>query len=121
MESQFKKNDWIWIEGLQGAKDLNGKLGQIVKFNKEKHRYEVFIPDLDCHKFNKEFLSKAILPDKQADAQIKKLFPWREGRVANRMSWEAYKVMDVICKNHPYCHLWSTSRKPKLLKVFFRW
>ena len=90
MECQFKKDDWIWIEGLQGAKDLNGKLGQIVKFIKEKHRYEVFIPDLDCHKFNKEYLSKAILPDKQDDAQIKKLFPWREGRVANRMSWEDY-------------------------------
>ena len=41
----MKEGSWIWIEGLQGAKDLNGKLGQIVKFNKNKQRYEVFIPD----------------------------------------------------------------------------
>ena len=81
MESHFKKDDWIWIEGLQGAKDLNGKLGQIVKFNKEKQRYEVFIPDLDSHKFSKESLSKAILANKQDDLHIRKLFPWGEGKV----------------------------------------
>ena len=32
MESQFKKDSWVWIEGLLGAKELNGKLGQIVKY-----------------------------------------------------------------------------------------
>ena len=38
MESQFKKDSWVWIAGLKGAKELNGTLGQIVKFNEEKQR-----------------------------------------------------------------------------------
>ena len=32
MEIQFKKDSWAWIAGLQGAKEFNGKLGQIIKF-----------------------------------------------------------------------------------------
>lgn len=32
MENQFKKDSWAWIAGLQGAKEFNGKLGQIIKF-----------------------------------------------------------------------------------------
>ena len=56
--SLMKQGSWIWIEGLQGAKDLNGKLGQIVKFNKDKQRYEVFIPD------SNGFNSRDFLPAK---------------------------------------------------------
>ena len=61
--SLIKKGSWIWIEGLQGAKDLNGKLGQIVKFNKDKQRYEVFIPD--SNGFNsRDFLPAKSMLDK---------------------------------------------------------
>ena len=60
----MKEGSWIWIEGLQGAKDLNGKLGQIVKFNKNKQRYEVFIPD------SNGFNSRDFLPAKSFMDQI---------------------------------------------------
>ena len=62
--SLLKEGSWIWIEGLQGAKDLNGKLGQIVKFNKNKQRYEVFIPD------SNGFNSRDFLPAKSFMDQI---------------------------------------------------
>ena len=52
----MKEGSWIWIGGLQGAKDLNGKLGEIVKFNKDKQRYEVFIPDIERDAFSKSIL-----------------------------------------------------------------
>ena len=68
--SLMKQGSWIWIEGLQGAKDLNGKLGQIVKFNKDKQRYEVFIPD--SNGFNsRDFLpAKSILDKIHTVSQI---------------------------------------------------
>ena len=39
METQFKKDSWVWIAGLNGAKELNGMLGQIVKYSEERQRY----------------------------------------------------------------------------------
>ena len=62
--SLMNEGSWIWIQGLQGAKDLNGKLGQIVKFNKDKQRYEVFIPD------SNGFNSRDFLPAKSFLDQI---------------------------------------------------
>ena len=53
LNSKYKMEDWVWIEGLNGAKELNGKLGQIVKYNEEKQRYQVFIPGADSNGFNK--------------------------------------------------------------------
>jgi hypothetical protein len=81
MESQFKKDSWVWIAGLKGAKELNGKLGQIVKYNEEKQRYQVFIPGVDSNGFNnfdKNWVSNAILAKKQDDAKIRKLFQWED-------------------------------------------
>ena len=71
----FKIDSWIWIHGLEKAKELNGKLGQIIKFNSEKQRYEVFIPNIDC---KLEPLSKVILKTPQDDNQIRKLFPQKD-------------------------------------------
>ena len=78
MESQFKKDSWVWIAGLKGAKELNGKLGQIVKYNEKKQRYQVFIPGADSNGFNKFDVSNAILAKKQDDAKIRKLFQWED-------------------------------------------
>ena len=74
-EVVFKEDSWIWIHGLEKAKDLNGRLGQIVNFNTEKQRYEVFIPNVDR---KIESLSKVILKTPQDDDQIRKLFPQKD-------------------------------------------
>ena len=79
MESQFKKDLWVWIEGLKGAKELNGMLGQIVKYSEERQRYQVFVPGHDSNGFSnfyskKNWVSDAILAKKQDDAKIRKLF-----------------------------------------------
>ena len=80
MESGFKKDIWIWIEDLQVAKQLNGMLGQVINFNKDKDRYEVFIPESNCKGLSKDSISNAILAKKQDDEQICKLFRWRKGQ-----------------------------------------
>ena len=80
MDHQLKKDEWIWIQGLKGAKELNGKLGQVVKYNEGKYRYEVFIPGLDCPSFNEDSLSQAILAKRQNDGYIQKLFQWKDGK-----------------------------------------
>ena len=83
MESQFKKDSWVWIAGLNGAKELNGKLGQIVKYSEERQRYQVFVPGHDSNGFGnfyseKNWVSDAILAKKQEDAKIRKLFQWED-------------------------------------------
>jgi len=81
----FKNGSWIWVHGLEKAKDLNGKLGQIIDFNKEKQRFEVFIPNIDLkiEPLSKALvdnlricisISKVILKTPQDDDQIRKLF-----------------------------------------------
>ena len=83
MESQFKKDSWVWIAGLNGAKELNGKLGQIIKYSEERQRYQVFIPGHDSNGFGnfyseKNWVSDAILTKEQDDAKIRKLFQWED-------------------------------------------
>ena len=83
METQFKKDSWVWIEGLNGAKELNGTLGQIVKYSEERQRYQVFVPGHDSNGFGnfyleKNWVSNAILAKKQDDAKIRKLFQWED-------------------------------------------
>ena len=83
LESQFKKDSWVWITGLNGAKELNGMLGQIVKYSEERQRYQVFVPGHDSNGFGnfyleKNWVSDAILANKQDIAKIRKLFQWED-------------------------------------------
>ena len=97
MESQFKKDSWVWIGGLKGAKELNGTLGQIVKFNEEKQRYQVFIPGVDSNGFNfdENSVSSAILAKKQDDAKIRKLFQWKDETTSTGCHMKLIKVENL--------------------------
>ena len=63
MESQFKRDSWVWITGLNGAKELNGMLGQIVKYSEERQRYQVFVPGHDSNGFSNFYLEKNWVSD----------------------------------------------------------
>ena len=97
MESQFKKDSWVWIAGLKGAKELNGTLGQIVKFNEEKQRYQVFIPGVDSNgfHFDENSVSSAILAKKQDDAKIRKLFQWKDETTSTGCHMKLIKVENL--------------------------
>ena len=47
---------FYWQKGLILVKALNGKLGQVVRFDPAKKCYMIFVPDLDENGFNSEFL-----------------------------------------------------------------
>lgn len=68
---------WVWIKDLQKINprfgQLNGKLGQIIGYDKIKQRYQVFVPDLDSNEFDKDSLTNFILV-KQDDKKIRRLF-----------------------------------------------
>ena len=79
LNSNYEMDSWVWIQGLNGAKELNGKLGQIVKYCEEWQCYQVFVPGHDSNGFSnfyskKNWVSDAILAKKQDDAKIRKLF-----------------------------------------------
>ena len=68
---------WVWIKDLQRINSkfgpLNGKLGQIVGYDGIKQCYQVFVPDLDSNRFDKDSVTDLILV-KQDDQKIRKLF-----------------------------------------------
>ena len=68
---------WVWIKDMQKVNlkfgQLNGKLGQIIGYDHIKHRYQVFVPDLDSNGFDKDSLTNIILV-KQDDMKIRRLF-----------------------------------------------
>ena len=68
---------WVWIKDMQKVNlkfgQLNGKLGQIIGYDDIKHRYQVFVPDLDSNGFDKDSLTNIILV-KQDDMKIRRLF-----------------------------------------------
>ena len=113
LNSKYKMEDWVWIEGLNGAKELNGKLGQIVKYSEERQRYYVFVPGHDSNGFGnfyseKNWVSKAILANKQDDAKIRKLFlsPGCHMKLIEPENLKGYEGKLVECQyvepGHPF-------------------